>query len=60
MPLLTGKSKKVISKNIGELISSKPGKTRAKGIKTYMENHNCDYATAKRKMAIAAAMNKAK
>ena len=60
MPLLKGKSKKVISSNIKELVGSKPGSVRELGIQSYMKNHNVDYETAKTKMAIAIAMSKAK
>jgi len=57
MPLIKGVSKKVVRKNIEELVSSKPSKTREKAIRTYMKSHNVDYETAKTKIAVAIAMN---
>lgn len=59
MPLYEGVSKKIISKNISELISGPVSSKRDKGIHTMMKKHGMDYDTAKNKMAIAIAMNKA-
>ena len=58
MPLQEWASKKVISKNIEELVKSKPSPSRAKAIKTYMKNHNVSHGEAKHKLAVAAALNK--
>ena len=59
MPILKGKSKKIIASNIKELSTSAPGGAREKGIHTMMKTHGMDYATAKNKMAIAIAFSKA-
>lgn len=59
MPLLKGKSKAVISKNIKELTSSKPGKTRAKAIATLSKKTGMTPKQAQAKMAVAIAYSKA-
>jgi len=59
MPLVKGKSKKIISQNIAELQRSAPSVPRDKAIHTYMKRHNCDYSTAKTKLSVAIAMSKA-
>ena len=59
MPLYSGTSKKVVSKNISELQSSMPSAKRGKAIRTYMKNHNCGYDEAKRKLSVVIALNKA-
>lgn len=58
MPLLKGVSKKIISKNISELNTSRPSEKRDKAIHTYAKNHNMDYGDAKRKMSVIIALNK--
>ena len=60
MPILPGVSKKIISKNISELTSGPVSSKRDKGIHTMMKRTGMDYDTAKNKMAVAIAMNKAK
>jgi hypothetical protein len=59
MPLKKGKSKKVVSENISELMTSKPGKTRAKGIATSAKKRGISKKKAKQEQAIAIAMSKA-
>jgi hypothetical protein len=58
MPLKQGKSQKVISANIHELMT-KPGKTRAKAIKTLVKSQNLTKKEAQRKQAIAIALSTA-
>lgn len=60
MPLKSGKSPKTIKSNIKELVSSKPGKTRAKGIKTLAKKLGVPPKVAKVKQAVAIAYSKAK
>ena len=59
MPLLKGKSKSVISKNIKELATSKPGAARKKGIATLAKKTGMTPKKAKMKMAVAIAYSKA-
>jgi hypothetical protein len=58
MPLKQGKSQKTISSNIHELMT-KPGKTRAKAIKTLAKSQNLTKKEAQRKQAIAIALSTA-
>jgi hypothetical protein len=58
MPLKQGKSQKAISANIHELMT-KPGKTRAKAIKTLAKSQNLTKKEAQRKQAIAIALSTA-
>ena len=59
MPLKKGSSKATIAKNIKELTSSKPGKTRAKAIVTLAKKTGMTPKQAKVKMAVAIAYSKA-
>lgn len=59
MPLKSGKSKKVISYNIKELITSTPSKARTKGIKTLAKRLGISPKKAKQRQAIAIAFSKA-
>ena len=59
MPLKKGKSKKAISANISELMK-KPGKPRAKAIRTLSKKLGISEEEAKRKQAVAIALSKAK
>jgi hypothetical protein len=58
MPLKQGKSQKTISANIHDLMT-KPGKTRAKAIKTLASSQNLTKKEAQRKQAIAIALSTA-
>lgn len=58
MPLKKGKSQKTISANIHELMK-KPGKTRAKGIKTLAKSQGLTKKEAQRKQAVAIALSSA-
>ena len=58
MPLKQGKSQKAISANIHELMT-KPGKIRAKAIKTLAKSQNLTKKEAQRKQAIAIALSTA-
>ena len=59
MPLYSGVSKKVISKNISELTSGPASPTRNKAIHTMMKK-GMSYEQAKNRQAVAIAMSKAK
>lgn len=59
MPLKSGSSQKTISANIKELMK-KPGKTRAKGIRSLASSSGLAPEEAQRKQAIAIALSKAK
>lgn len=58
MPLKKGKSQKTISANIRELMD-KPGKTRAKAVKTIAENSGITTKEAQRRQAVAIALSTA-
>lgn len=58
MPLKTGKTQKTISSNIKELMK-KPGKTRAKGIRTLSKRLGVSGEEAKQRQAVAIALRKA-
>ena len=60
MPLKKGSTKKVIKSNIKELITSKPGKERAKGINTLAKKRGISPAKAKQIQAVAIAYSKSK
>lgn len=59
MPLKKGKSQKVITANIQELMNV-PGKTRAKAVKTIAEKSGISTKEAQRRQAVAIALNTAK
>jgi len=59
MPLKQGKSKKTISANIHELMST-PGKTRAKAIKTITQETGVTAKEAQRRQAVAIALSTSK
>jgi len=58
MPLKQGKSQKAISANIHELMN-KPGKTRAKAVKTIAEKSGLTTKEAQRRQAVAIALSTA-
>ena len=53
MPLIKSKSKKVQSKNIKELMDTKPGKTRQKAINTLAKKTGLSKRKAEQKQAVA-------
>jgi hypothetical protein len=59
MPLKSGKSAKILKANISELVLSKPGSARKKGIATLAKKTGLSPKKAKVKMAIAIAYSKA-
>jgi len=59
MPLKKGSSAKIIKANISELVMSKPGSARKKGIATLAKKTGLSPKKAKVKMAIAIAYSKA-
>ncbi len=59
MPLFKGKSKKIIGKNIKELMKGKMGMDRKKAMKTMMKKSGMTMSEARRKQAVAIAYNKA-
>jgi hypothetical protein len=58
--LKSGKSKKTISSNIKELVSSKPSAKRAKAIKTISKKEGISPKAAKVKQAVAISYSKAR
>lgn len=58
MPLKKGKTQKVVSANISELMD-KPGKTRAKAVKTIAEKTGLPMKEAQRRQAVAIALSTA-
>jgi len=60
MPIIKGKSKKTIQKNIKELVGSKPGVARAKGIATLAAKRGISTGEAKAIQASAIAYNSAR
>jgi hypothetical protein len=58
MPLKQGKSQKTISANIHELMN-KPGKTRAKAVKTIAKSSGITTKEAQRRQAVAIALSTA-
>ena len=58
MPLKQGKSQKTISANIHELMN-KPGKTRAKAVKTIAQETGITTKEAQRRQAVAIALSTA-
>lgn len=60
MPLLKGRSQKIRSFNIGELIKTKPGKARAKGIRTLAKRRNISRRKAKILQAKAIGMEQSR
>ena len=52
MPIIKSKSKAAVGKNISELVKSKPGKTRAKGIATLAKKRGITKKKAKQVQAI--------
>ena len=59
MPLKKGSSAKIIKANISELVMSKPGSARKKGIATLVKKTGLSPKKAKVKMAVAIAYSKA-
>lgn len=60
MPLLPGKSRKTIQKNIAELTATKPSKARAKGIATLAKKRGISRKKAQQIQAEAIAFSKAR
>lgn len=60
MPIKKGTSQKTISGNIRELVKTKPGKTRAKGIATLAKRRGVSKKKAQMIQAKAIAMSKAR
>jgi len=60
MPLKSGYGKRTISKNIAELMRTKPSKVRKKGIKTLAKRRGLSENEAERVQASAIAFAKAK
>jgi hypothetical protein len=58
MPLKKGKTQKVVSANISELMN-KPGKSRAKAVKTIAEKTGLPMKEAQRRQAVAIALSTA-
>lgn len=59
MPLLSGKSQKIISQNIAELNRTKPSSKRAKAIRTLAKKRRIPYKKAKEILSEAIAYSKA-
>lgn len=59
MPIKKGKSKKVISQNIDELMIGQMGSARSKAVRTMMKKYGMTAVEARKKMAIAIAYSKA-
>jgi hypothetical protein len=60
MPIKPGKSKKVVSENISELMTSKPSKTRQKGIDTLAKKRGISKRKAQQIQAVAIAKSSAR
>ena len=60
MPLLSGRSDKVIAANIQELNSGEIGAARRKAIKTYAKKHGLSFDDARQHLSEAIAMGMAK
>jgi len=60
MPIKPGKSKKVISANIAELMRGAMGAARKKGVATMARKRGMSAKKARQKMAIAISMSMAK
>lgn len=58
MPLKSGRSQKTISSNIRELMD-KPGKTRAKGVRTLSKRLGVSTKEAQQRQAVAIALSTA-
>ena len=56
MPIIKSKSKAAVGKNISELVKSKPGKIRAKGIATSAKKRGVSKKKAQQTQAIAIAL----